>query len=113
MSQSFALSGLTLPAGGYWLSLVAVGPDVDWSWPLVIPVRGDPAVSQNPGGGYPSCPTTFKPLGTGCGASAAGHDLSFRIEGDAIVTPAKKKCKKHKKKHASAAKTKRCKKKKR
>ena len=109
-----------LQPGHYWISVQLMNL-VSWAWQNRTVQSGSPAMWQNPDGsdGKPECiswnlRTTCEPT------TAAFPDQAFSVQGDSVplppapVTPAKKKCKKHKKKHKRFAESakKKCKKRK-
>ncbi len=73
------LSPFTLGKGMYWISIVAnmsIDPNGQWFWEIIDPIHFDPAMWQNPGGGFTVCPK-WADMGKCLGISP--DDLAFQI----------------------------------
>src|SRR5262249_50256666 len=98
-NQAYPVSGLSVPAGHYWLSMQGAGTTV-WDWFTVTPIRGSQAVYRQTNAG--PCQNAFHALPVCFAGDYPEHDMSFRLNGSsavptAPVEPPKKKCKKKKK----------------
>ncbi|HTT84736.1 MAG TPA: hypothetical protein VMF67_14760 [Rhizomicrobium sp.] len=91
-SGSFSISlgkkGVTLKSGTYWVAVVAncsyVGGCGEWGWAENTKIHGNPAMWENPGDGFGTCPTwgTFDQcIETSGGNFIANADFAFELLG--------------------------------
>jgi hypothetical protein len=74
----------SLKPGTYWLSEQPVSSgSTQWFWATIAPQRGAAALWKNPGNGYGSGCTTYKPLSQ-CGFAPSQVDAKFRLNGDDV-----------------------------
>ncbi len=70
----------------YWISVQAEGGRYSgvraaWLWKVRGPVSGSPAIYENPGGGFPGCPSWGS--GPSCNQTKL-PDLAFRLSGKSV-----------------------------
>jgi hypothetical protein len=89
-SCSLGKKGVTLKSGTYWVGVVAncsfEGGCGEWAWENNGTIHGNPAMWQNPGGGFGVCPSwgTFDEcIETSGGGFIPNADLMFDLQGKA------------------------------
>jgi hypothetical protein len=94
---------VVLPAGSYWLSVESLmpagsgDPPNQWFWASNDEGEvGDPALFRNPGNGFESGCTEYKPVGQcalfGIPGGPAGHDMSFALSGSRTLLGPSQEC---------------------
>jgi hypothetical protein len=82
------LTGFTLPAGVYWVSVAAnmnYSPGGQWGWETRSVLSGAYARWRNPGGGWGSKCTTWRVMQTCLKAATPGPDFMYSLTGRAIT----------------------------
>jgi hypothetical protein len=69
---------VTLQPGTYWISVQVQLASGQWGWDNTSNASGNPALFENPAGGYPGC-STWTPIQT-CFPSTPGPDLMFALK---------------------------------
>ena len=77
--------GVKLKAGHYWVAVVANcsfdGACGEWAWEMSSTINNDPAMWENPGGGFGYC-STWSTLGN-CNSYGYTGDFMFDLQGTA------------------------------